>query len=306
MIPNWPLARRKKALWQRARIVQEIRDFFNRRDYLEIETPHRIPAPPPESHIEAVASGAWFLHTSPELCMKRMLAAGYEKLFQICRCWRDGERGSRHTPEFTLLEWYRAGDDYTALMKECEALIQTLTTALGQGTRIRFQDQEIDLVSPWERITVAEAFRCHGISVKEALERDLFDEIMVQEIEPKLGRRKPTFIYDYPAERAAMARLKREDPTVAERFELYIGGLEIANAFSELTDSGEQRNRFQVEASIRRSLGKTVYPMPDKFLKEMGNMPPSAGAALGVDRLVMVFVDAQTIDEVVAFTPEEL
>ena len=307
MITNWPLARRKKALWQRARIVQEIRDFFNRRDYLEIETPHRIPAPPPESHIEAVASGTWFLHTSPELCMKRMLAAGYEKLFQICRCWREGERGNRHTPEFTLLEWYRAGDDYTALMEECESLIQTLTTALGRGARIRFRDQEIDVVSPWERITVAEAFRCHaGISMKEALERDLFDEIMVQEIEPRLGRGKPTFIYDYPAERAAMARLRREDPSVAERFELYIGGLEIANAFSELTDPEEQRRRFQLEASIRRSLGKTVYPMPDQFLDEMGNMPPSAGAALGVDRLVMVFVDAQTIDEMVAFTPEEL
>src|SRR4030042_2572142 len=124
MITNWPLARRKKALWKRSRIVQEIRDLFNRRDYVEIETPHRIPAPPPESHIEAVASGTWFLHTSPELCMKRMLAAGYEKLFQICRCWREGERGDRHTPEFTLLEWYRAGGDYAALMEECETLVE--------------------------------------------------------------------------------------------------------------------------------------------------------------------------------------
>lgn len=307
MITNWPLASRRNALWQRARIVREIREFFSRRDYLEIETPYRIPAPPPESHIEAVPCGTWFLHTSPEICMKRMLAAGYEKLFQICRCWREGERGSRHTPEFTLLEWYRAGDDYEALMEECEALIQAVSNVLCRGTGIRFRDQEIDLVSPWERMTVAEAFQCHaGISMKEALERDLFDETMVQEIEPRLGGRRPTFIYDYPAGRAAMARLKPGDPTVAERFELYMGGLEIANAFSELTDPEEQRRRFDLEASIRRSLGKTVYPTPDKFLSEMESMPPAAGAALGVDRLVMVFTDARTIDEVIAFTPEEL
>jgi lysyl-tRNA synthetase class 2 len=239
--------------------------------------------------------------------MKRMLAAGYEKIFQICRCWRERERGSQHIPEFTLLEWYCSVSDYKALMEECEALIEHLAEAVGVGQKIFFRGREIDLIAPWERITVREAFRCYSkISMAEALEDNLFDEIMVDEIEPKLGISKPTFIYDYPAERAALARLKQEDQMIAERFELYLGGLELANAFSELIDPEEQRNRFDIENSNRRSLGKPIYPMPEKFLAEMNDMTPSAGIALGVDRLIMVFLNAKTIDEVVAFTPEEL
>jgi lysyl-tRNA synthetase class 2 len=304
---NWPLAKRKKNLQQRARLLQGIRQFFIGKGYLEVETPHRIPTPAPESHIDAVPSETWFLHTSPELCMKRMMAAGYGKIFQICRCWREKERGSRHLPEFTLLEWYRAGADYQSLMDECEELIRSVARAVGLGQKIVFRGREVDLSEPWERISVKEAF--HGYtqtSVTEALERNLFDEIMVQDIEPRLGVEKPTFIYDYPAQRGALARLKREDQTVAERFELYVGGLELANGFSELVDSKEQRKRFHVENENRQSLGKRIYSVPDKFLAELDNMPPSTGIALGVDRLVMVFLDAKTIDEVVAFTPEEL
>jgi lysyl-tRNA synthetase class 2 len=301
------LAGRKKALQQRARILQEIRHFFTEKGYLEIETPHRIPTPAPESHIDAVPSGPWFLHTSPELCMKRMLAAGYEKVFQICRCWRDRERGSLHLPEFTLLEWYHAGADYRSLMEQCEELIAFIVRAIGTGQTIRFRKAEIDLSSPWERISVKEAFqRYSGTTVTDALEQDLFDEVMVQNIEPKLGLRKPTFISDYPAERGALARLKQGDPTVAERFELYMGGLELANGFSELVDSKEQRKRFLMENENRLARGKPVYSMPDRFLAELDDMPPSAGIALGVDRLVMVLLDAKTIDEVVAFAPEEL
>jgi lysyl-tRNA synthetase class 2 len=304
---RFPLTGRKKALQQRARVVQEIRHFFTENGYLEIETPHRIPAPAPEAHIDAVPSGTWFLHTSPELCMKRMMAAGFEKVFQICRCWREKERGSLHLPEFTLLEWYRAGVDYRALMEECEGLIGLIAGATDTGRTIQFRDCEIDLLSPWERVSVKEAFgRYSQTTLTEALEKDLFDEIMVQNIEPKLGLKKPTFIYDYPAQRGALARLKQEDPTVAERFELYMGGLELANGFSELVDAEEQRKRFLVENQNRQAHGKPVYSMPDRFLAELDHMPPSAGIALGVDRLVMVFVDAKTIDEVVSFTPEEL
>jgi lysyl-tRNA synthetase class 2 len=304
---NWPLARRKKALQQRAHIIQGIREFFIRWGYLEVETPHRIPAPAPESHIDAVTSGTWFLHTSPELCMKRMLAAGYEKIFQICRCWRGGEQGSQHAPEFTLLEWYRSGCDYMGLMEECEALIRTMSKDIGMEQKIIFRDQEIDLTEPWEKISVKEAFESYAqVSMEEALKGDLFDEIMVQDIEPRLGVKKPTFIFDYPAQRGAMARLKEEDPAVAERFELYIGGLELANAFTELINPEEQRKRFQLEEAHRRSLSKPPYSMPEKFLVELDSMPPSAGIALGVDRLVMVFLNAETIGEVVAFTPEEL
>jgi lysyl-tRNA synthetase class 2 len=304
---NSTLARRKKALQLRARILQGIRQFFIEKGYLEIETPHRIPTPAPESHIDAVPSDTWFLHTSPELCMKRMMAAGYEKIFQICRCWRERERGSLHLPEFTLLEWYRAGSDYYSLMEECEGLIRYVARAIGLGQKIIFRGHEIDLSEPWERISVKEVFHSHSkTSMIEAVERNLFDEIMVQDIEPRLGVEKPTFIYDYPAERGALARLKQGDRSVAERFELYIGGLELANGFSELVDSEEQRRRFRLENESRQSVGKPIYPMPDKFLAELDNMLPSAGIALGVDRLVMIFLDAKTIDEVVAFTPEEL
>lgn len=304
---NWPLARRKTALQQRGRIIERIRHYFIDKGYLEVETPYRIPAPVPESHIDPVVSGTWFLHASPEICMKRMLAAGYEKIFQICHCWREGERGSQHIPEFTLLEWYRAGADYFALMEECEELIQVVAVSMGMGIRMMYRDQEILLTSPWERITVEEAFnRYSRISVKEALKQDLFDEVMVQDIEPKLGMKKPTFIYDYPAKRRAMARLKEEDQSVAERFELYVGGVEIANAFSELTDADEQRRVFQLEMETRQSLGKEIYPTPERFLDELEDMPPSAGIALGVDRLVMVLLKAKTIDEVIAFPPEEL
>jgi lysyl-tRNA synthetase class 2 len=192
-------------------------------------------------------------------------------------------------------------------MEECEALILTLAETLGMEQKIIFRGKEIDLAAPWERISVKEAFLHYSkISVAKALEGNLFDEIMVEKIEPRLGISKPTFIYDYPAERAALARLKQQDQTIAERFELYIGGLELANAFSELIDPEEQKKRFDHENSIRRSLGKPTYPIPEKFLAEMEDMTPSAGIALGVDRLIMVFVDAKTIDDVVAFTPEEL
>jgi len=304
---NWPLVKREKALQQRARILQGIRQFFIIKGYLEVETSHRIPTPAPESHIDAISSGQWFLHTSPELCMKRMMAAGYEKIFQICRCWRERERGSLHLPEFTLLEWYRAGNDYHSLMGECEELIRFVARTIGLEQKLIFRSHEIDLSEPWERISVKEAFgRYSQTSVTEALEQNLFDEIMVQDIEPRLGVEKPTFIYDYPAERGALARLKQDDPSVAERFELYIGGLELANGFSELVDSEEQRRRFQLENRNRQFIGKRIYSMPDKFLDELDSMPPSAGIALGVDRLVMVFLNAETIDEVVAFTPEDL
>jgi lysyl-tRNA synthetase class 2 len=304
---NWPLARRKRVLQQRARILHGIRHFFVQKGYLEVETSHRIPTPAPESHIDAIPSDTWFLHTSPELCMKRMMAAGYEKIFQICHCWRKRERGGLHLPEFTLLEWYRAGADYHSLMEECERLIRSVAVTLELGQKIIFRGRDISLSEPWQRISVKEAFRHYTrTSVTEALERNLFDQIMVQDIEPRLGIEKPTFLYDYPAERGALARLKQEDQSIAERFELYIEGLEIANGFSELVDSEEQRRRFHLENKNRQSMGKRIYSLPDKFLAELDSMPPSAGIALGVDRLVMIFLDIETIDEVVAFTPEEL
>jgi lysyl-tRNA synthetase class 2 len=291
----------------RAEILQAIRRFFIDGDFLEVETPCRIPAPAPEAHIEAVPADGWFIHTSPELCMKRLLAAGCPRIFQICRCARDRERGERHLPEFTLLEWYAAGWTYREMMDHCEALVRGISRRLSGGDRIVWQGKTVDLSPPWGRLSVRDAFdRYAPISMDEALDQDRFDEMIGCVIEPRLGRDKPLFLYDYPARCGALARLKPGDPATAERFELYICGLELCNAFTELTDPGEQRRRFAAEAAQRASGGLRPYPSPEPFLDALAHMPPASGNALGVDRLVMLFADAARIDEVVAFTPEEL
>ncbi len=300
---NWALTRKRARLEQRARIVQMIRAFFMAREYLEVETPQRLPGNAPEAHIDAMTSDDWFLHTSPELCMKRLLAAGYEKLFQICHCWRDGERGKRHLPEFTMLEWYAVNCDYRRLMDECEILLRGL---VPQENFI-YQGETIDLSGPFERLTVAGAFKRYtSLGLAEALKTDRFDELLTLEIEPHLGRGRPTFLIEYPAELAALARCHPERPQVAERFEFYIAGIELANAFSELTDPTEQRRRFAADEAERRVAGKTPYPVPEKFLTELAAMPEAAGIALGLDRLVMLLTDATIIDEVVTFSPELL
>lgn len=303
MEPNWGLARKRQHLEQRARIVHTIRAFFVAAGFLEIETPHLLPGNAPELHIDPVAAGDGFLHTSPELCMKRLLAAGYRQIFQLCRCWRLGERGARHLPEYTMLEWYRQGCDYQALMDDCEALLRALVPA-GE---LSWQGEAVDLAAPWELLTVREAFARHAaVPLDRALAEGRFDEAMALEIEPHLGRGRPTFLHEYPAACAALARKKPGAPELAERFELYIYGLELANAFSELTDPDEQRQRFICEEEERRRAGKTPVPLPEKFLAELGTLGSAAGIALGVDRLVMLLTGAATIDEVVAFTPEDL
>ena len=297
----------QKNLGLRAAIIETIRKFFIDNDYLEVDTPVRIPAPAPEAHIDAVESGDWFLQTSPELCMKRLLAAGVPRIFQICKCFRHAERGRLHLPEMTMLEWYRIDSNYEDIMDECEALIAAVARKIGSEDILTYQGRQIGLAPPWPRVSVSAAFKKFGpISMEKALEQDRFDDILVTEIEPNLGQIQPVFLYDYPAARGALARLKPEDSRYAERFELYIGGLEICNAFSELADPVEQRERFEREQDHRRESGKSVYPMPDKFLKALADLPEAAGNALGIDRLVMLFADAKQIDEIVAFTPEEL
>jgi lysyl-tRNA synthetase class 2 len=230
------LAAKKPLLLLRSRIIQATRDFFVSSGYLEIETPLLIPAPAPELHIDAIQAGSLFLHTSPELCMKRLLAAGYGKIFQICRCFREGERGSSHLPEFTLLEWYRAGTDYRGLMDECEEMLLHLSQTLGFGQTLSYQGKEIDLSRPWPRLKVRDALRRYaGLTLEDVLAAGSFDERMVTLVEPCLGLPKPTFLLDYPSSLAALARTKEKEPESAERFELYIAGVELANAFSELT-----------------------------------------------------------------------
>jgi lysyl-tRNA synthetase class 2 len=294
-------------LKRRERLFDTLRVFFKTAGFLEVETPVRIPAPAVEAHIDAQEAGTWFLHTSPELCMKRLLAAGYEKIFQICPCFRKGERGDRHLPEMTLLEWYAAGWDYRDLMRQCEELVAFLADRLEVGRALTYQGRTVDLTAPWDRLSVDDAFRRFGgMSAEEALVRDRFDEIMGLVIEPCLGFDRPMFLYDYPAACGALARLKPDDPSLAERFELYIAGMELCNAFTELTDPVEQRVRFDGENRHRAASGKSPYAVPEPFLDALERMPPAAGIALGLDRLAMLFCDAASIDEVVAFTPEEL
>jgi lysyl-tRNA synthetase class 2 len=301
------LARKSQALQMRARLIQSIRSFFIQQEFLEVETPVRIPSPAPEEHIEAIPSGTWFLQTSPELCMKRLLAAGYPRIFQICKCFRADERGGKHLPEFTMLEWYVAQFDYQDLMDQCEAMLLAAFVSAGYHQAITWQNKKINLAAPWERITVADAFaRYSPVNLSETLRRNNFDEILVQYVEPRLGIIQPTFLYDYPAELAALARIKKSDPSVAERFELYIGGLELANGFSELTDAAEQRRRFEKASRTRAAKHWQCYPMPEKFLTALGHLPPSAGVALGIDRTMMLLADTMQIDDITAFTPEAL
>ncbi|MCK9275316.1 MAG: EF-P lysine aminoacylase EpmA [Syntrophales bacterium] len=304
---RWVLARKAETLRIRAAMIQAVRNFFITSGFLEIETPLMVRELAPESHIDAVRAHEFFLQTSPELCMKRLLSAGYPQLFQISKCFRSGERGRYHLPEFTMLEWYRADADYRELMEDCENLLLSISLTLGGKRSVSFQGEEIELSGPWKRISVAEAFEAYSdISLETALEEDCFDNSMVMHIEPNLGWKRPAFLFDYPLSLGSLARKKADNPFFVERFELYVGGLELANAFSELTDAKEQRERFAAEECIRRKTKKIPYTVPNKFLDALENMPEAAGIALGIDRLAMIFADAATIDDVVAFTAEDL
>lgn len=298
---------RDSNLYHRANVIRSIRDFFASKGFLEVETPLRIPANAPEEHIEPFRSDDRYLHTSPEICMKRLLCRGHRKIFQICRCWRSDERGRRHTPEFTMLEWYRANSDYRDLMRDCEELLEWVGRSCRTAGTASVGDHPAFMAGKAEQITVREAFNRFASLDMEATVRDgSFDEVMVTRVEPALSRDVPVILMDYPAPMAALARLKPGDPTVAERFELYAGGLELANGFSELNDPVEQRARFE-EANLKRvERGYAPLPLPEPFLRDLAAMPPSAGIALGVDRLVMLCAEAERIDDVLSFTPEEL
>jgi lysyl-tRNA synthetase class 2 len=295
-------------LQQRAALIQAVRLFFINRGYIEIDTPLRLPVLIPEAQNEPVESGNHFLQTSPEICMKRLLAeAGCSKIFQICKCFRNKERGDRHIPEFTMLEWYHTHCDYLALMDECEDFIVDVARALGHYGSVAAKGNTINLEKPWERLTVSDAFaRYAPVSMTHALQQKTFDEMLCSYIEPQLGMKKPVFLFDYPVELGALARSKRDNPSVAERFEIYIAGLELANGFSELTDRAEQQKRFAAEQQLIKGQGRTVTELPQKFLSSLPKMPETAGIALGVDRLAMILHNAATIDQVVSFVPEDL
>ena len=293
-------------LKRRALIYQTIRSFFNEQGFLEVETPVRSPAIAPEKEIIPIESEGWFLSTSPELYMKRLLAAGYDKIYQFGRCFRKDEHGKYHNPEFTLLEWYRKGVNYEQMMTDTEQLITTIASGLGLGNTLHYRDNAIDLSLPWERLTVSDAFqKLAGWDPTSAPDVRRFDEDTVLKIIPNLNPYRPTFLVDYPAPMASLARLKPNNPQVAERVELFIGGLELANAYSELIDQREQAIRFRKEIEQIKREQSRIAPMPEKFLRAVSNLPECAGIALGMDRLVMLFCNANSIDEVMPFTIDE-
>ncbi|MCX8126293.1 MAG: EF-P lysine aminoacylase EpmA [Dehalococcoidia bacterium] len=302
-MPSSGLLRRNLEI--RAQILEAIRLFFRGNGFLEVETPVRYPCPAPELHIEAFKSEDWYLSTSPELHMKRLLAEGYQKIFQISKCFRRGERGRLHNPEFTMLEWYRTDADYMGMLSDMENMVLYICSRLGRPWQVEYRGTVVDLSVPWPRISVKEAFeRFAGWTPGPSPDSDRFDVDLVDKVEPSLDRGRPTVLFDYPASLCSLARIKADNPEVAERLEVYIGGMELANAFSELTDEVEQRQRFTIENEKRRLLGRVPYPIPERFLSAVGQMPESGGCALGVDRLVMLFCDAASIDEVLTFTVE--
>ncbi len=297
-------------LQMRAAFFRFIRAYFFDSGFLEVITPLRQPVYIPESNIIPLQSEDQFLQTSPELCMKRLLASGCEKIYQICHCFRKDECGQLHLEEFQMLEWYRKDSDYSALMIDCENLLRrlameldTLQVSSSEQNRIEFF-QGVELYAPWQRMTVKDAFLQYSpTTVEKALGENLFDEVLVEYIEPHLGYGSPLFLYDYPAECASLAKKKNDDETVAERFELYIKGVEVANGFSELTDAAEQRQRFILEiASIKANI-KGEVNMPERFLRDLELLESAAGIALGLDRLFMLAMNYTSVSAGVSFAP---
>lgn len=296
----------KPNLERRAQVFDLSRAFFRQRGFLEVETPVRMPVVAPEANIKPIASEGWYLSTSPELHMKRLLSAGYERIFQMGRCFRQGERGRWHNPEFTILEWYRAGAGFQDVMRDAEELMAAVASGLGLGSVISYQGRDIDISLPWPRVTVREAFRKHaGWDPAIDNDPDRFDVDLLMRVLPALPPERPAVLEGYPAAMASLARLDPRDPQAAERAEAFIAGLEIANAFSELVDPGEQERRFaEAIEEIRREQGRQAE-MPRRFLEALPHMPRCGGIALGMDRLAMLFCDAASIDEVMAFTVDE-
>ncbi|MFH1650677.1 MAG: amino acid--tRNA ligase-related protein [Chloroflexota bacterium] len=299
------LIRLKPNLQRRALIHDSIRAFFRAEDFLEVETPVRVPCVAPEPYINTFRSEGWFLATSPELHMKRLLAAGYPKLFQFSRCLRRGERGRWHNPEFTMLEWYRAGAGYAEIILDTEKLLVALADRLGLGHIIPYRGRKIDISPPWPRITVAEAFRAAaGWDPVTAYDPDRFETDFLDKVLPGLTPDRPAVLTGYPAALASLARLDPGNPLVAERAEVFIGGLELANAYSELRDSREQEARFQDAIDQIQREQPPAPPMPRTFLAALAHLPECGGIALGIDRLAMLLCDADSIDEVMAFTTD--
>ncbi|MDY0131492.1 MAG: EF-P lysine aminoacylase EpmA [Desulforegulaceae bacterium] len=294
----------KNTLEKRSKIIFEIRKIFMENDYIEVETPIRLPSIIPEDHIDPFLSEDFFLQASPEICMKRLLARGYKKIFQICKTFRKNERGKLHIPEMTMLEWYQTNKNYFDLMEETQELIIKLAKKFS-AQKIKRQNKETRLDLPFEKLSVYDSVKKYtNYSFEEVL--DNFDEIFGIEISPKLGFGKPVFLYDFPKSQASLSKLCENNKNFSQRFELFISGIEICNCYTELTDSKEQEKRFKDSIDFRLKKNLPVSKLPLKFLKDLDKMPKSSGNALGIDRLIMVLLNKDKIDDVLSFIPEDL
>lgn len=331
-------ADRRPALMARGRVKAALRRWFEARDFVEVEAAILQLSPGNETHLhgfattlidDAGAAHPYYLHTSPEFAAKKLLAAGERRIFDFARVFRNRERTALHHPEFTMLEWYRVGEPYQALMDDCAELLAEAARAAG-ATSLRWRGVEVDPFAEPERLTLADAFARHagidlmaaiggdGMTDREALAQqargagirlaeddswsDIFSRVLADKVEPHLGRGRATILCEYPISEAALARPKPGDPRVAERFELFACGVELANAFGELTDPAEQRRRFEADMDEKERIYGERYPVDADFLAALGAMPEASGIALGFDRLVMLATDARRIDDVL-WTP---
>ncbi|MGC9953018.1 MAG: EF-P lysine aminoacylase EpmA [Rhizomicrobium sp.] len=331
-------ADRRPALVARGRIKAAIRAHFEAQRFTEVECGALAVSPGNEAHLSAFATEAigqdgarrtLYLHTSPEFAAKKLLAAGESRIFDFARVFRNRERGALHAPEFTMLEWYRAREAYAAVMDDCLQLLRLAADTVGAQT-FSFRGRSCDPCAEAERLTVADAFTHHagidlmgtlsdkgegdrdalatrarrgGIEVAENESwADIFSKILVTHVEPRLGLGRPTILTEYPRCEAALARATPHDPRVAERFELYVCGVELANGFGELTDPVEQRARFEAEMAEKERVYGERYPIDEDFLAALAEMPEASGVALGFDRLVMLAVGARTLEDVI-WTP---
>ncbi len=290
---------------KRRDIIYFLRRFFYEQGFLEVETPTIVRRPLPEMHIEPVACDLGYLITSPEIHMKMLLSEGYEKIFQICKVFRKGEYGRLHLPEFTMLEWYRTGASYNEIMTDCTNLIRFIGSNLDLDSEFQFRNRTITYAGEPQIITVKDAFlKWAGWDPIENFNPDRFYLDLVERVEPNLGWPSPCILKDYPAPEAALSKLRKDNPLICERFELYWAGIELANGFSELNNPHEQRERFLRVIEEKKRVGQTTLELPQAFINSLKNMPDSAGIALGVDRLVMIFTGAESIHDVVLFAEE--
>jgi lysyl-tRNA synthetase class 2 len=329
----------KERIFKRAKVLAGIREFFDAQGFLAVETPIIVRSPDSEPTLapfltEVIRNdGKKFpaaLITSPEYSCKKLLGAGFTKLYEITKCFRNGEPwNGTHNHEFTMIEWYRADADYRDIMADTEQMVAAVAEKVTGSTKIMYQGKEINLAAPWRRMSVAEAMQTYaGIDLDRATDDpewfraeamrlgetitdadswdDVFFKIFLSHVELKIGTGDPVILFDYPRSMAALARISTANPRYAERFEAYSGGMELCNAYSELNNSAEQHQRLVNERARRAAEGKPQFPLDEEFVAAVGQMPNTGGIALGIDRLVMLLTDAKSINDVQVFPAADL